>query len=262
MDTTWRAWWAGCKAEAPILLGTMPFGMIYGVLALNAGLPPLLVQAMSTIIFAGSAQFITAELISTGVPGLAIIITAAIVNLRHALYSASLAPFLKHLRPAWKWLLAYLLTDEAYAVAITHYNAATPLKYKHWYFFGAGFALWSSWQLSTAVGILLGTQIPESWGLDFTLALTFIALVIPALLDRAVTAAALTGGIVAVLAAGLPYKLGLIVAACCGIAVGLLIERSLPRATEPPEPSAPGLEGRPKTHDSQQTDQRSSVADR
>ncbi len=229
MDTARAVWWAGFKAEAPILLGTMPFGMIYGVLALAAGLSPALAMAMSSIVFAGSAQFIVAQLLASAVPALAIIATAAIVNLRHALYSASLAPFLKHLRPGWKWLLAYLLTDEAYAVAIMHYNdAATPLRLKHWYFFGAGFALWSSWQLSTAVGVLLGSQIPASWGLDFTLALTFIALVIPALLDRALTAAALTGGTIAVLAYGLPYKLGLILAACCGIAVGMLVELKHP----------------------------------
>jgi 4-azaleucine resistance transporter AzlC len=225
MKTARAAWWAGFKAEAPILLGGMPFGMIYGVLALASGLSPTLALAMSSIVFAGSAQFVVAQLLAAAVPGLAIIVTAAIVNLRHALYSASLAPFLKHLGPGWKWLLAYLLTDEAYAVAIMHYNDdTTPLTFKHWYLFGAGFALWSSWQLSTAVGVLLGSQIPASWGLDFTLALTFIALVVPALLDRAVTAAAFTGGTIAVLAYGLPYKLGLIVAAFSGIAVGMLFE--------------------------------------
>ena len=238
MDTARVAWWAGFKAEIPILLGGIPFGMIYGVLALEAGLSPLLALAMSSIVFAGSAQFIIAQLIASAVPGLAIITTATIVNLRHALYSASVAPFLKHLGMGWKWLLAYLLTDEAYAVAIMRYNDNTPLKFKHWYFFGAGFALWISWQLSTAVGILLGSQIPPSWGLEFTLALTFIALVVPALLDRALAAAALTGGTVAVLAHGLPYKLGLILAAFSGIAAGMLFEAARPQpatATEAPE---------------------------
>ena len=150
MNTARAAWWSGFKAEMPILLGGMPFGMIYGVLALEAGLSPALALAMSSIVFAGSAQFVIAKLLAAAVPGLAIIVTAAIVNLRHALYSASLAPFLKQLGPGWKWLLAYLLTDEAYAVAIMHYNdETTPLTFKHWYFFGAGFAMWSSWQLST-----------------------------------------------------------------------------------------------------------------
>src|SRR5512135_530708 len=169
---------AGVKAELPILLGVLPFGLIYGVLASGAGLPASLAQAMSSIVFAGSAQFIAAQLIGAGAPALVLILTTLVVNLRHMLYSASVAPYIKHLRPRWKWLLAYLLTDEAYAVTILHYQESeSALAHKHWYFLGAGLALWSTWQLSTIVGVLAGAQVPESWALDFTLALTFIALV-------------------------------------------------------------------------------------
>jgi 4-azaleucine resistance transporter AzlC len=219
------AFLAGVKAELPILLGVLPFGMIYGVLALEAGLPIIEAQAMSAVVFAGSAQFVIAQLVALGTPGLVIFVTAVLVNLRHALYSASLAPYLRHLRPRWQWLLAYLLTDEAYAVAILHYQDGGELKNKHWYFLGAGLALWTTWQASTAAGILLGAQIPAEWSLDFTLALTFIAIVVPALKERADLAAALTGGITAVLLLGLPYKLGLIIGALLGIAVGVLVDR-------------------------------------
>jgi 4-azaleucine resistance transporter AzlC len=219
------AFLAGIKAELPILLGVLPFGMIYGVLALEAGLPIIEAQAMSAVVFAGSAQFVIAQLVALGTPGLVIFVTAVLVNLRHALYSASLAPYLRHLRPRWQWLLAYLLTDEAYAVAILHYQDGGELKNKHWYFLGAGLALWTTWQASTAAGILLGAQIPAEWSLDFTLALTFIAIVVPALKERADLAAALTGGITAVLLLGLPYKLGLIIGALLGIAVGVLVDR-------------------------------------
>jgi 4-azaleucine resistance transporter AzlC len=219
------AFLAGIKAELPILLGVLPFGMIYGVLALEAGLPIIEAQAMSAVVFAGSAQFVIAQLVALGTPGLVIFVTAVLVNLRHALYSASLAPYLRHLRPRWQWLLAYLLTDEAYAVAILHYQDGGELKNKHWYFLGAGLALWTTWQASTAAGILLGAQIPAEWSLDFTLALTFIAIVVPALKERADLAAALTGGITAVLLIGLPYKLGLIIGALSGIAVGVLVDR-------------------------------------
>jgi 4-azaleucine resistance transporter AzlC len=219
------AFLAGIKAELPILLGVIPFGMIYGVLALEAGLSPISAQAMSAVVFAGSAQFVIAQLVALGTPGLVIIVTAVLVNLRHALYSASLAPYLRHLRPRWRWLLAYLLTDEAYAVAIDHYQGGRPIQYKHWYFLGAGLALWVTWQASTAAGILLGAQIPAEWSLDFTLALTFIAIVVPALKERADVAAALTGGLTAVLLLDLPYKLGLVVGALLGIAVGVLVER-------------------------------------
>jgi len=228
MDSRRSEFISGVKAELPITLGVIPFGMIYGVLALGAGLPASAAQAMSSIVFAGSAQFVAAQLFGSGAPGLVIVLTAFVVNLRHMLYSASVAPHLKHLDSKWKCLLAYLLTDEAYAVVITRYNrdatsSITPPA-RHWYFLGAGLTLWTVWQASTAVGILVGAQIPSSWSLDFTLALTFIALVVPALDDRPSVAAALSAGVVAVWAAGLPYKLGLMLAAVIGIAIGLALE--------------------------------------
>ena len=235
---------AGVKAELPILLGVLPFGLIYGVLASGAGLPASLALAMSSIVFAGSAQFIAAQLIGAGAPALVLILTTLVVNLRHMLYSASVAPYVKHLRPSWKWLLAYLLTDEAYAVTILHYQEAddaSPL-YKHWFFLGSGLALWSTWQVSTGVGIFVGAQVPDSWALDFTLALTFIALVVPALKDRAGGAAALVGGAVAVLAADLPFKLGLILAALIGILAGLGVERYA--SSHPSSPSLPSPDRR------------------
>jgi branched chain amino acid efflux pump len=219
---------AGIKAELPILLGVSPFGMIYGVLALGAGLPAILALAMSSVVFAGSAQFVGAQLIGGGAPGIVVVFTAFIINLRHILYSASIAPHLTHLSPRWKCLLAYLLTDEVYAVAIMRFARqpapAPGASFPEWYFLGAGLAQWTVWQASTVVGIALGAQIPAGWTLDFAVALTFIALVVPALTDRPSVAAAVAAGIVAVLAGAWPYRLGLVVAALIGIAVGLLVE--------------------------------------
>ena len=120
--------------------------------------------------------------------------------------------------------LAYLLTDEAYAVVITHYHQPGEATRKHWYFLGAGLTLWSTWQVSTAVGIILGAEVPASWSLDFTLPLTFIAIVVPTLKERAGVATAATAGIVAVLAAGLPFRLGLVVATLIGISIGMCLE--------------------------------------
>lgn len=222
MSSARGEFWGGVKAEAPILLGVFPFGAIYGALAIAAGLPPLPAMAMSSIVFAGSSQFIGASLFATATPGLVIVLTTFVVNLRHMLYSASLAPHLKSLRPIWKWLLAYLLTDEAYAVVITYYyRDDAPPATKHWYFLGAGLTLWTTWQFSTAIGIFLGGQIPPQWSLDFTLALTFIALVVPAFKERPSVAAALSAGVVAVVTYNLPYRLGLMAAALAGIGLGL-----------------------------------------
>ncbi len=130
--TTTQEFWHGVRDEAPILLGVVPFGLIYGALAMSAHLTTAAAQAMSSIIFAGSAQFIATQLISTGTAGLVILLVVFIVNLRHALYSASVAPHIQHLKPGWKLLLAYLLTDEAYAVAITHYTRAGDVANRHW----------------------------------------------------------------------------------------------------------------------------------
>lgn len=216
---------AGLKAELPLALGGIPFGLIYGVIALGAGLTAAAAQGMSTIVFAGSAQFISAQLFGLSAPGAVIVMTVAVVNLRHLLYSASLAPYLKALPARWKLLLAYLLTDESYAVTINHYGQPGNNRDKHWFFLASGFLEWVTWQASTAAGIFLGAAVPASWSLDFTLALTFIGIVVPMLRDRPSLAAALTAGLVAVAAESLPYRLGLVAAALAGILVGAWLER-------------------------------------
>ena len=229
MSTPRSEFFSGIKAQLPILLGTSPFGMIYGILATGAGLPTEVALGMSMIVFAGSAQFMAAQLFASGTPGIVIVLTTFVVNLRHMLYSASVAPYVRHLSRGWKWLLAFLLTDEAYAVTITHYRQEDALPAEetpqHWFFLGAGLTLWVSWQISTAVGVLVGAQLPQSWSLDFTLALTFIALLIPTLTDRPAILAALVAGMTALLAHGLPYNLGLIAAMIAGIVAALAAER-------------------------------------
>lgn len=215
---------AGVRAELPILLADIPFGLIYGAAAVGAGVPPVLAAALSSIVFAGSAQFVLVQLVAAGTPGLVIIATLFVVNLRHLLYSASVAPFLQHLPTSWKALFAYLLTDEAYVVAITRYQQPGNVANRHWFFLGAGVALWSTWQASTAAGIFLGAQIPVAWPLDFAIPLTFLALVVPIIRDRATVAAAVTAGVVVVLTFALPYRLSLIVAALAGMVVGVWVE--------------------------------------
>lgn len=242
MEKKLAEFFKGARAMLPVLVGVIPFAMIYGALALDAGLTPGQSQAMSAIVFAGSAQIVMTQLVKLETPGLVMILTVGIVNLRHVLYSASMAPHLQPLKRGWKWLLAYLLTDEAYVVTAVYYQNSQPLHLeradgqgaatagegggdiRYWFLFGGGSALWLSWQLSTAAGIFLGAVLPTSWSLDFTLALTFIALVVPNLRDRASVAAALAAGLIAVLAFNLPYKLGLMIAMLAGIGLGLWVE--------------------------------------
>jgi 4-azaleucine resistance transporter AzlC len=219
---------AGVRSEIPLLIGVFPFGLIYGALALGSGLSPAASQMMSSMVFAGSAQFITAQLVHESTPGFVIVLTIAVVNLRHMLYSASLAPYVASLPRRWKAVLSYLLTDEAYAPTILHYENHGITPHAHWFWFGAGCSLWVFWQISTALGIFLGAAIPESWSLEFALPLTFIAMLVPVLKDRPAIAAALSAGVVALIVFSLPYKLGLMLAALVGILVGTILEERNP----------------------------------
>jgi 4-azaleucine resistance transporter AzlC len=227
MSSRSAGFWLGVRALLPMHVGVMPFGVIYGIVALQSGIPPLAAVLMSSIVFAGSAQFLLAQLVGAGAPALLMVGAAGVVNLRHALYSASVAPVLKSLSWRWKLLLAYLLTDEAYAAAIPHLLASPRGSHAHWILFGAGFALWAGWQIATLAGVVLGARLPDNLSLDFALPLTFIAIVVPLLTDRRRLAIALIAGILAVLLAGLPYKLGLF----CAALAALLLAAILPRKT-------------------------------
>lgn len=226
MSAALREFWAGVRAQLPILIGVIPFGAIYGALAIGAGLPVAAAQAMSALVFAGSSQFVATGLFATAAPWPVIVLTTLIINLRHVWYSASIAPYLARLPLRWKLSLAYLLTDEAYVVAIQRY--ARPVDEpdrRHFYFAGTGLALWVAWQISTAIGVFVGAQVPPAWNLDFALPLTFIALLATAISDRPAALAAVVAGVIAVLAAGLPYQLGLMLAAAAGIVAGTLAAR-------------------------------------
>lgn len=234
-----REFLAGCRDEAPLLLGVAPFGMIYGIAALAAGVPAWLAQLASAIVFAGAAQLVIVQMLAAGAGFIPIALTSGLLNLRHVLYSASMAEYVRHLPRRWRLLLAYVLTDEAYAVAVLRYqqrhaaaadhaehtNATSDLR--HWYFLGAGFTLWAGWQLSTAAGLLFGTTIPPEWELDFAVPLTFIALLTLLLRERAGQAAALVAGLGALAFAALPYKLGLVAAIVLGLAAGAWTVRRL-----------------------------------
>ncbi|HDI60599.1 MAG TPA: branched-chain amino acid ABC transporter permease [Desulfobacteraceae bacterium] len=226
---------AGCRDEAPLQLGVAPFGMLYSIAALAVGMPAWLVQLSSALVFAGSAQLAIVQMLSVAAGALPIGLTAGLLNLRHVLYSASVAEYVRHLPRRWRLLLAYLLTDEAYAVAILRYQrqaAASPTDLKdaapgqsmpdlrHWYFLGCGFTLWTCWQLSTAAGLVFGARIPPEWDIDFAVPLTFLALLTLLVRERASQAAALAAGVGVLAFAPLPYNLGIVAAILAGLLVG------------------------------------------
>lgn len=218
---------AGCRDEAPLQLGVIPFGMLYGIGALAAGMPVWLAQLTSMLVFAGAAQLVIVQMLAAAAGALPIGLTAVLLNLRHMLYSASVAEHVRHLPRRWRVLLAYLLTDEAYAVAILRY--ARPVgpgpDLRHWYFLGCGLTLWGCWQLSTALGIAFGARIPPEWDIDFAVPLTFIALLTLLVKERAGQAAALVAALAVLALAALPYRLGLVLAIVLGLLAGAAARR-------------------------------------
>lgn len=217
----------GMLAVSPTVAGVVPFGLVMGITAMATGLTTVQAVAMSLTINAGAAQLAMLQLLVEGTIPAVIVLTALIINLRFAMYSASLAPHLYHLGPKWRLPLAYFLVDQNYALSIKRFQYEKPEgdPYGHWYFIGGGVTLWTSWQLSTLAGVLMGGGIPRSWSLDFAIPLVFLAVLVPTLRHRSHVVAALTGGGVATLAASLPFNLGLIVGALSGIAAGVFVER-------------------------------------
>ncbi len=214
---------AGARASLPILLGVIPFATICGVAAVSVGLTPFEAIGMNIIIFAGASQLAVLQLMSIGSPWLIMVLTAWVINVRFTMYSATLAPYLQKEPLFRKAPFAYMLSDQAFGVTMSRFSNQAPAN-PAWYFYGSVATIWATWNVSAVAGALLGTLVPESWGFDFAFPLSFIALMFAALKDRPTVVAALVGGTTAVLAKGLPYNLGLVVAALLGIAAGVLAE--------------------------------------
>ena len=215
----------GARAVSPLLLAIIPFGLVLGVTAAATTVGGVLGIATSSIIFAGAAQLVTIQLLDAGTSLFVVILTALVVNVRHLMYSAALAPHFSEFPRRSRWLLPYLLTDQAFAVSMTRYQTVDDPVYKRWYFAGAGLTLWVCWQISTVVGVVLGAQIPDSLGLSFAIPLVFLALLIPVVQTRPGLLAAVVGGLVAVAAYEAPYGLGLVVGALAGITAGVAAEQ-------------------------------------
>lgn len=208
-----------------MLLGVATFGLISGVAMVGSGMTPFTAMVMSLATYAGTAQLAALQLLAAGAPIAVILLAAVVLNLRFALYSLSMAPHLSEATTSRKWLYSYLLSDNGYAHFITRYASHPEEGGKAGYYLGACTVIWTTWQTATAVGIAVGAGVPAHLRLEFTVTLTFFALGISVIRDRALAVAAATAAIVAILALGLPYRLGLLVAAAAGIAAGMATER-------------------------------------
>ena len=216
----------GARSVAPLLLAVVPFGLVLGVTAAASAVGGRLGIATSFIIFAGAAQLVTVQLIDSGTSLAVVVITALVVNVRHLMYSAAMAPHFSEFPRRSRLVLPYVLTDQAFAVSMLRYETVTDPFYKRWFYTGAAFTLWGSWQLATIAGVVVGAQIPESLGLEFAIPLVFLVLLIPVVQTRPGLIAGIVGGVVAVAACGAPYGLGLVIGALAGVLAGVLVERA------------------------------------
>jgi len=246
---------AGAKAVAPMLVGVIPFGLVAGATPVTTGLGGETSIGLSTIVFAGASQLAAADVLADGGAAIVAVIAACTINMRMLLYSASLAPYLTHVPLRRRLFMAYLLTDQAYAVSIIRWNAdeaqagaggpPVVLERRVPYYLGAALLLWVNWQAVTVIGVLIGNAVPESLPLDFAVPLVFLVLLVPAITSRPAAVAAIVGGGTAVLSlqAGADH-LSVLVGALAGIVAGAVAEAVLERRgarDDTPLPPASGI---------------------
>ena len=209
---------------SPLMIPVVPFGIIYGVIGVELGLSPYMTFGMSIIIFGGASQIVLLQLFSAGASSFVIISSVGAVNSRHLLYGAVFSEYLSHLKITWKIILSYVLIDQAFAVSNTYFKKNRKNENKHYHLLGAGFTCWIIWQISTILGIVLGSVVPEELGLSFTLSLTFLALLINDFRKFKNIIVMLVSGIVATLGyTTIPFKAYIIVAALSALIVAALL---------------------------------------
>lgn len=209
----------GAKTMFPLVLPGVPFGLVLGVAISDAVVNQWLAWSSSWIIFAGSAQFISIELLDEGAGFFVVAISVWVINARHIMYSAALVGRYVGAPQWWRLLTSYVLVDQAFAMAYTQ-DQKLPLSYRMSYLLGGGFSAWIMWQCWVTLGMLAGGVIPENWSLEFAIPILFLTLMILAITNIAGAVAAVVGGTTAVLASGFPNGTGLLIGALLGVIAG------------------------------------------
>lgn len=237
--------WHGLRATFPLMVGALPFGIIFGSLGIAQGFSSLQVMSMSMFVFSGSAQFMAVGLVAAKAALWVVWAATFIINLRHLLYAATLVSHVRHLPQRWRLPLAAMLTDETFAVMDLRYRERGSARYAHWYYFSSCIWMWINWNIWTLVGVVLGQSFPsvKEWGLEFAMVATFIGIVVPGLKTPPLWAAAITAGLVATYFNNLDYKSGLMLGALAGVVVGVMLD--LRRKTDKAKARRDVAEGRP-----------------
>lgn len=229
--STRRAFWRGYLDCAPFIVIVAPYSMMFGVVAREAGLDLVQVMSMSVLVIAGASQFTALALLQDNAPAFVALLGALVVNLRMAMYSAALVPHLGRARFGVRAVMAYLMVDQAFAVAVRTYEDRPEMtrEEKVAYYFGCMLLICPFWYGFTYVGAVVGQAIPPSYSLDFAVPVCFIALTAPLLRSGPHVVAALVAGAASLVFAWLPWSLGLLVAALLGLVAGAQSELWLRR---------------------------------
>lgn len=231
VDLEKRAYREGFKAWAPTMPGIFAWGMVAGMAMVKTGLTLWQSLGMTFLVFAGAAQLASLPLIAANAPVGVVFLTALVVNLRFVIFAAAIAPHFAHLPWYKRVWYGYFNADVTMALFPQRFAAETAHRPagKVGYFSGIGYPNWAAWQTGSVVGILLASRIPESWGIGFAGTLALLAIAIPLTINSAALAGAAMAGIVAVAAASLPYRLGLLLAVMAGMAAAMAVDTYLDR---------------------------------
>ena len=226
MKTNLQVFCKGIVDVSPFMIPVVPFGLIFGILAIDIGFSPLATMGMSLIIFGGASQIVLIQLFSGGASSLIIISSVGAVNSRHLLYGAVISEHVSDLKLIWKIIISYFLIDQAFALS-NQYFKKNQDKNKYFHLIGGGVTCWVIWQSSTVLGIILGESIPEKLGLSFAVPLTFLALLVNDFRKIINVIVMITSGLVATLGYDyIPYKAYVIVAALTGLCVALILTKN------------------------------------
>ena len=199
----------------------VPFGLVCGVAAVQAGLGEWGAVALAAFAFAGSSQAVLTQFLSSGAPLVVAVASGLVVNLRMAVYSAAIASRVSGATRKERVLWAAFLVDQTFLSNEARQQRGEHMDHPLAFYLGCALTLWPGWVLMNAIGAFAGAELPASWQLEFTIPLSFVAIVVPQLKSRGQILAALAGGAAGVLLYALPLKLGLIGACAFGTAVGM-----------------------------------------
>lgn len=223
--TKTKSFLAGALAVMPLTIAVIPWGILAGSFALEVGLTPVESQAMSAIIFAGSAQLVALGMIKAGIGISSILITTLLITSRHLLYAMAMRTHISPLPLKWRLGLGFLLTDELFAIANQAHKGDSPAQHQfdRWYALGGGLTFYLGWNIATLLGIVAGQSIDNlgDLGLDFAIAATFIAIVVPTVKKPSILVCVLVSLTLAVVCAVFAIQAGLLIAAISGMAVGM-----------------------------------------